>query len=59
MNFFVFDTDQRKIVIAYDFWIFILVWLGLSALTGLVFLWTWWRKEQEKKTYVEDGAKEK
>jgi len=49
MNFFVFDTEARRIIIAYDFWIFILTWLGMSALTGMVFLYTWWRKERGKK----------
>ncbi|KAK3377585.1 hypothetical protein B0H63DRAFT_547088 [Podospora didyma] len=49
MNFFVFDIEQRHIVISYDFWIFIVVWLGLSALTALAFLLTWRRKRQNEK----------
>ncbi|KAK3290168.1 uncharacterized protein B0H64DRAFT_436912 [Chaetomium fimeti] len=63
MNFFVFDTEARKIVIAHDFWIFVLAWLGLSFLTGLIFLYTWWKKGRDGKkkaealaTAIEDGA---
>jgi hypothetical protein len=59
MNFFVFDTDHRKIVIAHDFWIFVLVWLGLSALTALAFVFTWWRKKKQKDATEEDAAREK
>ena len=59
MNFFVFDTEARKIAIAHDFWIFVLAWLALSFLTGLVFLYTWWKKERDQKKKaeaLEDGA---
>ncbi|KAH8890572.1 hypothetical protein GQ53DRAFT_650201 [Thozetella sp. PMI_491] len=57
MNFFVFDTEARKIVISHDFWIFILVWLGLSALTGSAFLATWWRKRNITTSSQEEGRK--
>ncbi|KAF2671065.1 hypothetical protein BT63DRAFT_207541 [Microthyrium microscopicum] len=37
MNFFVFDTTTRRIVIGHDFWVFILTWLPLTLITGLGF----------------------
>ncbi|PYI20671.1 hypothetical protein BO99DRAFT_456176 [Aspergillus violaceofuscus CBS 115571] len=50
MNFFVFDTDARQIVIAHDFWIFIATWLPLTLATGLVYVlivWfdAWWKRK--------------
>jgi hypothetical protein len=36
-NFFVFNEKTRKIVIGKDFWVFILTWLPLTLLTGLVY----------------------
>ncbi|PYI31514.1 hypothetical protein BP00DRAFT_343708, partial [Aspergillus indologenus CBS 114.80] len=50
MNFFVFDTDARQIVIAHDFWVFIATWLPLTLATGLVYVlivWfdAWWKRK--------------
>ncbi|OJJ97015.1 hypothetical protein ASPACDRAFT_34041 [Aspergillus aculeatus ATCC 16872] len=50
MNFFVFDTDARQIVIAHDFWIFIATWLPLTLATGLIYVlivWfdAWWKRK--------------
>ena len=35
MNFFYFDPRTVKLVIAKDFWIFIVIWLPLALLTFL------------------------
>ena len=35
MNFFYFDSDTMKLVIAKDFWIFVVTWLPLALLTFL------------------------
>jgi len=38
MNFFLYDQNSRTIDIAADFWIFLLTWLGLSLITGGIYI---------------------
>ena len=46
MNFFAFDTDAKRIAIGNDFYIFIVLWLGLTLLTGAAFGITYWAKRK-------------
>lgn len=38
MNFFLFDQDRRRIVIADDFWVFLATWLPLTVITGAIYV---------------------
>jgi Mg2+ and Co2+ transporter CorA len=38
MNFFYFDQERGKIVIAEDFWIFLASWLPLTLITAAIYV---------------------
>ncbi|KAF4780113.1 hypothetical protein HER10_EVM0009457 [Colletotrichum scovillei] len=48
-NYFSFNEKTRKIAIARDFWVFVLVWLILTLLTGAAYFYTDIRKKKKKK----------
>jgi hypothetical protein len=45
MNFFDFNADSRRIVATDDLWIFVLIWLVLTAMTGAGFFLIYRRKK--------------
>jgi len=48
-NYFVFDTDSQRIIIAKDFWVFVAFWLGLTFVTGFVYVLTYmWKRLNSK-----------
>ncbi|EAT82301.1 hypothetical protein SNOG_09966 [Parastagonospora nodorum SN15] len=49
MNFFLFDTETRKLVISPNFWIFIATWLPLIFLTGAVYVLILFMNSRSKK----------
>ena len=46
MNLFVFDASTRQIVIAKDFWVFVVIFLPLTAVT--LFAWTLLKRRADK-----------
>ncbi|KAK4100185.1 hypothetical protein N658DRAFT_428345, partial [Parathielavia hyrcaniae] len=48
-NFFLFDEESRRLVIAKDFWVFVAIWLGLTLATGFVYVATYmWKRLNSK-----------
>lgn len=50
MNFFTFDTDQNRIIVADNFWLFLTSWLPLTLLTGGIYLALTWFNDRRKQT---------
>ncbi len=48
MNFFVFDPDTRNIVIGDDFWVYVVTWLPLTAVTIAIYILTLWLTARRK-----------
>lgn len=48
MNFFVFDSTHRRIVIANDFWVFLATWLPLTLVTVAIYLFIVWYDARSK-----------
>lgn len=47
-NFFKFDEQIQKISITSDFWVFLSVWLGLTFITSMVYVYTYMSKGRRK-----------
>ncbi|KAI3528936.1 hypothetical protein CSPX01_15888 [Colletotrichum filicis] len=49
-NYFSFNEKTRKIAIARDFWVFVLVWLIFTVFTVAAYFYTYIRKKKKKAT---------
>jgi hypothetical protein len=58
-NYFTFNENTRRIAIARDFWVFALLWLGLTLLTAAVYVYTYVRKRKPQATSEEAAERQK
>jgi hypothetical protein len=58
-NYFSFNETTRRIAIARDFWVFALLWLGLTLLTAAVYMYTYVRKRKPRATSEETAERRK
>ncbi|KAJ0376807.1 hypothetical protein COL26b_004859 [Colletotrichum chrysophilum] len=47
-NYFSFNEKTRKIAVARDFWVFVLIWLLLTVVTVAAYVYTYMKKKKKK-----------
>ncbi|KAH6682289.1 hypothetical protein F5X68DRAFT_263268 [Plectosphaerella plurivora] len=55
-NYFSFNETTRRIAIARDFWVFALLWLGLTLVTAAVYVYTFIRKRKPRPSSGDEAA---
>ncbi|KAF3037231.1 hypothetical protein E8E12_005570 [Didymella heteroderae] len=59
MNLFVFEDDTKKLRVSPDFWIFIVLWLPLTLITGGIYVFIKSRPKSKRIVAAENGQRQR